>query len=93
MPRPTRLNADLPERLASNTQRLRAAQGLGQQALAEAADVEIRVLQRVESGASNPTLATLGRVATALAVDVRELLAPAPAPQKRGRGRPRKGSD
>jgi transcriptional regulator with XRE-family HTH domain len=63
------------QRLARNLQRIRRAQGLSQEALADRARVHQTYLSGLESGKRNPSLTVLSRLADALDVDVSELLA------------------
>jgi len=58
---------------------LRKEQGLSQAKLAVMADMDPATLNRLEQGKGNPNLKTLERVATALDVEVAELLGKAPA--------------
>ena len=62
------------EHVAENVRRLRAAAGLSQQALAEAADVSRRMLVGIESGDANVSLNTLDRIAEALQVSFADLV-------------------
>ena len=64
-----------PEHLARNLIGLRQARGLTQQALARSAGVPRSTVATLESGAGNPSLQVLVKVATALAVPIDELLA------------------
>lgn len=69
------LYLELLERLAENVKRLRERQGLTQEAVAErAGDMDARVVQLVESQRTNPTFATLARLARALGVDPSDLV-------------------
>lgn len=65
-----------PEHLASNLRRLRSLQNLSQQAAAAAADLPRPTWATLESGAANPTLAVLSRVAAGLQVSMEELISP-----------------
>ena len=66
------------ERLAPNVRRLRRAAGMTQEALCEAAGVDVSYIQRLERGVpANVTIAVLGSLARALEVDVAKLLRPA----------------
>jgi len=65
----------LRRRIATNVRRLRSEQKLSAIAAAESVGLHWRSWQKVEAGDSNITLATLVRVAEALDVDPRELLA------------------
>jgi transcriptional regulator with XRE-family HTH domain len=58
---------------------LRQEQGLSQVKLAVMADMDPATLNRLERGTGNPNLKTLQRVATALDVEVTDLLGKAPA--------------
>lgn len=62
--------------LAENVRRLRALRGLSQQALAAASGVPRPTWAHLESGAANPTLGVLLKVAAALGVTLEELVAP-----------------
>lgn len=55
---------------------LRTEHGLTQEDLAERSGLFRTYMSRIESGAANPTLTMLYQIASAFAVDVRELLAP-----------------
>ncbi len=61
--------------LARNLAALRHVRGLTQEALAKAAGVPRSTVTNLESGAGNPSLAVLVKVAGALAVPIDELLA------------------
>jgi transcriptional regulator with XRE-family HTH domain len=52
--------------LARNMRRLREANGLSQGALAADAGIYQELVSRIENGAANPELDTLGRIADAL---------------------------
>lgn len=60
--------------LAENLRRLREAGGLTQQELSERSGVPRPTLAHLESGAANPTLSVLARVAQALSVPMEELV-------------------
>jgi transcriptional regulator with XRE-family HTH domain len=62
--------------LADNIRQLREARGLTQQQLAKLAGVPRPTWANLESGAANPTIAVLVKVASALQVSVEELLSP-----------------
>jgi len=68
---------ELRRRVGKNLCRLRAARGLTQLALAEAAGLHWRHLQKIEAGESNATLVTMARLADGLRVDALELMAAA----------------
>ncbi len=69
-----------PDHLADNIKALREARGLSQQQIAKIAGVPRATWTHLESGAANPTLAVLVKVAAALQVRLDELLAPAHQP-------------
>jgi transcriptional regulator with XRE-family HTH domain len=76
---PTPLQTQL-ESVAANVRRRRAQLGLTQEALAELAGMDVRFLQRLESGSVNMRLETLLRVAEPLGVTAARLLRPAVLP-------------
>jgi transcriptional regulator with XRE-family HTH domain len=73
---------DVANNLAENVRLLRDARGLSQAQLAKAAGIPRPTWTNIESGAANPTLAVLLKVAAALHVRLEELLA---APRGTGR--------
>ena len=60
--------------LAKNVKQLRESRGLTQEQLSRAAGVPRSTCTNLESGAANPTISVLVRVAAALQVSVEELL-------------------
>jgi transcriptional regulator with XRE-family HTH domain len=62
--------------LAENIKAMRAARGLSQQQIAKIAGIPRATWTHLESGAGNPTLAVLVKVANALQVRLDELLGP-----------------
>lgn len=66
--------ADLAQNLADNIRRLRESRGLSQQRMAALSEMPRPTWASLESGAANPTLAVLARVATALQVSIEELI-------------------
>lgn len=65
---------DVQSTLSSNIRQLRRARGLTQEQLAKASGVPRATWAHLETGAANPTLAVLVRVATALQVSIEELI-------------------
>ncbi|MBA3393202.1 MAG: helix-turn-helix transcriptional regulator, partial [Deltaproteobacteria bacterium] len=63
------------DHLADNIKAVREARGLSQQQIAKAAGIPRATWTNLESGAANPTLAVLVKVANVLQVRVDELLA------------------
>lgn len=73
--------ADHPSsNLANNLRCLRESRGLTQQQLAQLSDVPRPTLAHLESGAGNPTLLVMMKVATALQVSIEQLIAPVREP-------------
>jgi transcriptional regulator with XRE-family HTH domain len=70
------MSQDAAVNLANNLRQLREARGASQQQMAKSAGVPRPTWAHLESGAANPTLAVLIRVASALGVSVEELIAP-----------------
>ena len=62
--------------VAANLRRLRAVQGLSQEALADRAGIHRTYVGSVERAERNVSIDNICRLAWALRVDVRELLAP-----------------
>jgi transcriptional regulator with XRE-family HTH domain len=60
--------------LAANIKRLREAQNLTQQELADASGVPRPTIANLESGTANPTLSVLLKVAAALSASIEELV-------------------
>lgn len=61
--------------IGKNMKRLRAEQGISQDRLSKLADLSLNTVVTVESGANeNPTIYTLTKIATALAVGVDDLI-------------------
>src|SRR5215510_6693287 len=73
---------DAAANLGRNIQELREARGLSQQQIARLAGIPRATWANLESGAANPTLAVLVRVAQALQVRLEELIEP---PRRAGR--------
>ena len=66
----------LGDRIGANIRELRSARGLTQQQLAKLAGLPRATWQHLESGAANPTVSVLHKVALALQVSVEELISP-----------------
>ena len=81
------MDAELGDRLGQNLKQLREARGATQAQMAKLAGLPRATWANLESGTSNPTLAVLDRVATALQVTLEELVAtPRAAAQRYPRG-------
>lgn len=70
------------DHLAENMRAIREARGLSQEQIAKIAGVPRATWTHLESGAANPTLAVLIKVANALQVRLDELLAPPRQPAR-----------
>lgn len=84
---------DLLATLAANVRRIREERVLTQTQLAELVSVDLRTVQRLESGNYNPRLRVVEQLCVALEIEPSALLAAIAtvvAPPKRKRGRPRK---
>src|SRR5437773_7258715 len=69
------MDDELAGRLARNVKQLRQTRGLTQSQMAKLAGLPRATWANLESGAANPTLSVLHRVARALQVSIEELLA------------------
>lgn len=69
------IEEDLPARIARNIRTLRDGRGLTQQQMAKIAGLPRATWSHLESGAANPTLSVLHRVARSLQVSLEELIA------------------
>lgn len=74
--------------IAANCRRLRKRRGLTQEALAEVAGLDLRFVQKIESGRHNMSLSALLAVANALDVPPGLLFRSSTMPEVK-RGRPR----
>lgn len=70
------MNQHVADYLARNIRQLRETRNLTQQQMAKSSGVPRPTWANLESGAANPTLAVLIKVAAALQVSVEELIAP-----------------
>ena len=64
-----------------NVKRLRKARKLTQEALAHAAEIDTRYVGGIERGQENPSVAVLGRLASALGVHPAQLLGTPETPE------------
>jgi transcriptional regulator with XRE-family HTH domain len=62
------------ERLGQNIKRIREKKGMTQGDLCRACELDRAYVSNLEAGKKNPTLATIGRVATVLKVEMKELV-------------------
>lgn len=68
------MSEEMAGRLGKNVRQLRAARGMTQAQMAGLSGLPRATWANIESGASNPTLAVLARVAGALQVGIEELI-------------------
>jgi transcriptional regulator with XRE-family HTH domain len=66
--------SEIAREVGRRIQRIRATTGVSARVLAECADMDLTNFQRIERGIGNPTIATLVQIATALEIDVAELV-------------------
>ena len=64
---------DLAEKIGARIKAVRRSRGMTQERLAEQAEISPRYLSRLEVGEQSPSIDTLGRLATALDVELWEL--------------------
>ena len=62
------------EKLGKNLKRIRTTKGISQGDIARSLEVNRGFISNIENGKTNPTLATIARLATAVRVSVDELL-------------------
>lgn len=62
------------EKLGKNLKRIRTAKGISQGDIARSLEVNRGFISNIENGKTNPTLATITRLAKAVGVSVSELL-------------------
>lgn len=74
---PVPVPGDARRRISANLKRYRAAQGISQEALAEQADFHRTYISQLERCVTNISVDGLERLATALGVDILDLLQPA----------------
>jgi transcriptional regulator with XRE-family HTH domain len=74
------IDATSADRLADRLRQLRSAKGLSLQDLAERSGVSRATLSRIENGEVSPTAETLGALASAYAMTISRILAPAERP-------------
>jgi len=67
-------NKPLIKAIGEKVQLLRKQKGLSQEDLAGEADIMLSQIGRIERGETNPTISTLALLATALQVELKELV-------------------
>lgn len=81
---------DLRANLAANVRRLREKQGWTQERAAEACELDLRTIQRIEGGELDTSLSVLEKLAEGFNTAPTEILTPSEPAPKRRRGRPRR---
>ena len=76
MSQPRAAANDLGARIGENIRELRQARGMSQQQMAKLSGLPRATWQHLESGAANPTVSVLTKVALALQISVEELISP-----------------
>src|SRR6185437_9661261 len=69
-------SSDMGARVGDNIRDLRLGRGLSQQQMAKLSGLPRATWQHLESGAANPTVSVLHKVALALQISVEELISP-----------------
>jgi len=62
------------ERLGKNLKRIRTAKGISQGKISRILEVDKSFVSNIENGKTNPTLATIAKIAKAIGVSVGELM-------------------
>lgn len=62
------------ERLGKNLKRIRTTKGISQGEIGRILEVDKSFVSNIENGKTNPTLATIARIAKAIGVSVGELM-------------------
>jgi transcriptional regulator with XRE-family HTH domain len=62
------------KKLGQNLKRIRMKKGISQNAIAKTLDIDRSFITNIEGGKTNPTLATIAKLAKAIGVSVGELM-------------------
>jgi len=62
------------EKLGKNLKRIRTAKGISQGEISRTLEVDKSFVSNIENGKTNPTLATIAKIAKAIGVSVGELM-------------------
>ena len=65
---------DEAQKLGENLKRIRTEKGITQGDIARALEIDKSFVSNIENGKTNPTLATIAKIAKAIGVSVDELL-------------------
>jgi transcriptional regulator with XRE-family HTH domain len=64
---------DEAQRLGKNLKRIRAGKGISQGDIVKASGIDKAMISNIENGKTNPTLATIAKLAKAIGVSISEL--------------------
>lgn len=62
------------EKLGQNLKRIRTEKGISQNKIARTLDIDRAFISNIENGKTNPTLATIAKIAKAIGVSIGELM-------------------
>ena len=62
------------EKLGKNLKRIRTAKGISQGEISRILEIDKSFISNIEAGKTNPTLATIAKIAKAIGVSVGELM-------------------
>ncbi len=65
---------DEAQRLGKNLKRIRTEKGISQGDIVKASGIDKAMISNIENGKTNPTLATIAKLAKAIGVSVGELM-------------------
>ena len=65
---------DEAQRLGKNLKRIRAGKGISQGDIVKTSGIDKAMISNIENGKTNPTLATIAKLAKAIGVSIDELL-------------------
>ena len=65
---------DEAQRLGKNLKRIRTEKGISQGDIVKASGIDKAIISNIENGKTNPTLATIAKLAKAIGVSVGELM-------------------
>lgn len=65
---------DEAQRLGKNLKRIRAGKGISQGDIVKASGIDKAMISNIENGKTNPTLATIAKLAKALSVPIEDLI-------------------
>ena len=65
---------DEAQRLGKNLKRIRTGKGISQGDIVKASGIDKAMISNIENGKTNPTLATIAKLAKALSVPIEDLI-------------------